>query len=55
LGCSGAEPSCSGRVCGLVSEFVATDPEVRVLFPALPNFLRSSEFGMGSTQPREYN
>jgi hypothetical protein len=29
-----------------------TDPEVRVRFPALPDFLRSSCSGMGSTQPR---
>jgi hypothetical protein len=27
----------------------------RVRFPALPNFLRCSESGTGSTQPREYN
>jgi hypothetical protein len=27
----------------------------RVLFPALPDFLKSSGCGMGSTQPREYN
>jgi hypothetical protein len=37
------------------SEFLATDPDVRVLFPALPDFLRSSGSGTGSTQPREYN
>jgi hypothetical protein len=36
-------------------EFLATDPEARVRFPALPDFLRSSESGTGSTQPREYN
>jgi hypothetical protein len=36
------------------SEFLATDPEVRVRFPVLPEFL-SSLFGTGSTQPREYN
>jgi hypothetical protein len=30
-------------------------PEVRVRFPALPDFLRSSGSGKGSTQPREYN
>jgi hypothetical protein len=36
-------------------EFLATDPEVRVRFPALPDFLRSSGSGMGFTQPREYN
>jgi hypothetical protein len=34
---------------------LATDPEVRVRFPALPDFLRNSGSGMGSTQPREYN
>jgi hypothetical protein len=37
--------------CGLV----ATDPEVRVRFPALPDFLGSSGSGTGSTLPREYN
>jgi hypothetical protein len=34
------------RLCGLV---------VRVRFPALPDFLRSSESGTESTQSREYN
>jgi hypothetical protein len=33
----------------------STDPEVRVRFPTIPDFLRSSGFGTGSTQPREYN
>jgi hypothetical protein len=37
------------------SEFLATDPEVRVRSPALTNFRRSSGSGTGSTQPREYN
>jgi hypothetical protein len=37
------------------SEFLATDPEARVRLPALPDFLRSSGPGTGSTQPREYN
>jgi hypothetical protein len=37
------------------SEFLAIDPEVRVRFPALTDFLRSSGSGTGSTQPREYN
>jgi hypothetical protein len=37
------------------SEFLATDPELRVPFPALPDFLGSSVSGTGSTQPREYN
>jgi hypothetical protein len=37
------------------SEFLATDPEVRVRFPELPHFLTSSGSGTGSTQPREYN
>jgi hypothetical protein len=27
----------------------------RIPFPALPDFLRSSGSGTGSTQPREYN
>jgi hypothetical protein len=39
----------------LWSEFLATDPEVRVRFPALPDFLRSCGPGTGSTQSREYN
>jgi hypothetical protein len=34
------------------SEFLATDPEVRVRFPALPDYLRNSVPGTGSTQPR---
>jgi hypothetical protein len=38
-----------------LSEFLATDPEVRVRFPALPDFLRSGGSGTGSTQPREHN
>jgi hypothetical protein len=37
------------------SELLVTDPEVRVLFPALPDFLRSCGSGTVSTQPREYN
>jgi hypothetical protein len=36
-------------------EFLATDPEVRVRFQALLDFLRSIGSGTGSTQPREYN
>jgi hypothetical protein len=36
------------------SEFLATDPEARVRFPALSE-KKSSGSGMGSTQPREYN
>jgi hypothetical protein len=40
------------KPCGLVSEFLATDPEVRVRLPALTYFLRSSGSGTGSTQPR---
>jgi hypothetical protein len=37
------------------SEFLAIDPEVRVRFLALPDFLRRSGSGTGSAQPREYN
>jgi hypothetical protein len=36
------------------SEFLAVDPDVRIRFPAVPDFL-SSGSGTGSTQPREYN
>jgi hypothetical protein len=41
-------------LCGLVSEFLATDPEARVRFPALPK-KKGSGSGTGPTQPREYN
>jgi hypothetical protein len=34
---------------------LATDTEVRVRFPALPDLLRSSGSGTGSTQHRDYN
>jgi hypothetical protein len=37
------------------SKFLATDPEIRVRFPALPDFLRSSGFLTGSVQHHEYN
>jgi hypothetical protein len=37
------------------SEFLATDPEVPVRFPALPDFLRSRGSGTGFTQPRGDN
>jgi hypothetical protein len=33
------------------SEFLAANPESRVRFPALPDFLSSSGSGTGSTQP----
>jgi hypothetical protein len=39
----------------LKKEFLPTDPEARVRFPVLPDFLRSSGSGTGSTQPCEYN
>jgi hypothetical protein len=38
------------RLCGL-----ATNPEVRVRFPEIPDFKRSSGSGTGSNQPCEYN
>jgi hypothetical protein len=41
------------RLCGLVVEFFATDPEAQVRFPELQK--KSSVSGTGSTQPREYN
>jgi hypothetical protein len=37
------------------SPFLATDPEVWIRFPALPDILRSSGSGTGYTQPLEYN
>jgi hypothetical protein len=37
------------------SEFLTTDPEARVRFKALPDFLRSNGSGTGSIKPREYN
>jgi hypothetical protein len=40
------------RRYGLEVEFLATDPEVRVRFPSLPDFLRSTGSGTGSTQSR---
>jgi hypothetical protein len=36
-------------------EFLALDPEVAGSIPGDTSFLRSSESGTGSTQPREYN
>jgi hypothetical protein len=39
----------------LWSELLAADSEVRVRFPAQPDFVRSSGSRTGSTQPREYN
>jgi hypothetical protein len=50
-----AEGSKHTSLSDLLCEFLATDPEVRVRFPALPHSLRSSGSGTGSTQPREYN
>jgi hypothetical protein len=38
----------------LIINELATDPEARVRFPALPE-KASSGSGTGSTQPREYN
>jgi hypothetical protein len=36
-------------------KFLATNPEARVRFPTLPDFLRSSVSGAEFTQPRDYN
>jgi hypothetical protein len=50
LGCLISNPEVWGddSLCDLV-EFLASDPDVRVRFPALPDFLRSSGSGTGST------
>jgi hypothetical protein len=37
------------------SEFLATDPEFWVQFLVLPDFLKSTGFGTGATQSREYS
>jgi hypothetical protein len=37
-----------------ITILVATDPEARVRFPAIPEN-KSNGSGTGSTQPREYN
>jgi hypothetical protein len=37
------------------SKFLTTDPEAQVRSSAIPDFLRNSGFGTGSTQPCEYN
>jgi hypothetical protein len=37
------------------SEFLATDPVVRVRLTALPDFLKSNVSATGFTQPREYS
>jgi hypothetical protein len=47
--------SAAYHLCDLVVTVPATDPEVRVRFPALPDFLSSSGSGTGSTHPRECN
>jgi hypothetical protein len=38
-----------------IAELLATHTEVPGSIPTLPDFLRSSGSGTGSTQPREYN
>jgi hypothetical protein len=43
------------RLIKICVEFLATDTEVQVRFPSLPDFLRSVGSGTGYTQPREYN
>jgi hypothetical protein len=42
------------RAIYLLVPVLATDPEARVRFPALPE-KKCSGSGTGSTQPREYN
>jgi hypothetical protein len=43
------------RLCGLVLEFLATDPEVPGSIPGATRFSESIVPGTGSTQAREYN
>jgi hypothetical protein len=42
-------------LCGLVVRAPGYRSRILIRFPALPDFLRSSGSGTGSTQPREYN
>jgi hypothetical protein len=42
-----------GSTIWSAGQFLDTDPEVLVRFPALPDFLRSGGYGTGFTQPRE--
>jgi hypothetical protein len=46
--------SLCDRICDW-SERLATDPEVPSSIPALPDFLKSSGYEIGYTQPRECN
>jgi hypothetical protein len=43
------------RLCGLVVRIAGYISKAPVQFPALPDFLRTSGSGTGSTQPCEYN
>jgi hypothetical protein len=45
--------STTNNISGKFKVGYTTDPEARVLFPALPE--KSSGSGTGSTQPREFN
>jgi hypothetical protein len=42
-------------ICSDTFELILLLPTLWVRFPALPDFLRSSGSGTGSTQPREDN
>jgi hypothetical protein len=46
---------CNTRLKKVWPEFLATDPEVRVQFRAIPDLLRSNGSEIGSTQLCEYN
>jgi hypothetical protein len=45
----------ANEISGKTEISKSQDPEARARFPALPDFLRSSASGTGSTRPREYN
>jgi hypothetical protein len=54
-GASRCQRSVSPTAVFSDSEFLATDLEVRIRFPALPDFLRNSGPGTGFSQALEYN
>jgi hypothetical protein len=47
--------NCRAKVAGRICDLMVRVSGARVRFPALPDFLRRSGTGTGSTQLHEYN